>query len=79
VPVYKKEHALWNQVAKENPDQPDKYIITGYKEVVMETVVTYVFPPHAPANGRYVKAYKEWSNFKGKRVVIDRCGVRKQS
>jgi hypothetical protein len=75
VPVYKKEHALWNQVAKENPDQPDKYIITGYKEApVMEPSTNMFFPRMHSKREDHVKAYKEWSNFKGKRVVIDRCG-----
>lgn len=75
VPVYKKNQALWNQVAKENPDQPDQYIISGYKEVpVMEPATNMLFPRMHSKREDHVKAYKEWSDFKGKPVVIDRCG-----
>ncbi|NLT03934.1 MAG: DUF2723 domain-containing protein [Bacteroidales bacterium] len=75
VPVYKKKQTLWNQVVKENPDQPDQYFISGYKEVpVMEPATNMLFPRMHSKREDHVKAYKEWSNFKGKPVVIDRCG-----
>lgn len=75
VPVYKKGHALWNQVAKQNPYEPDRYVITGYKErPVMAASTNMVFPRMHSKRDDHVRAYKEWSNFKGKPVVIDRCG-----
>lgn len=75
VPVYKKEGPLWNKIAKENPDQRDKYIISGYKEVpAMEEACNMFFPRMHSKRADHVGAYKEWSKFKGTPVVIDRCG-----
>jgi hypothetical protein len=75
VPVYDKKGALWNQIAKEKPDEKDKYIISGYKEVpAMEESCNMFFPRMHSKREDHVRAYKEWSNFKGTPVVLDRCG-----
>lgn len=75
IPVYNKKNALWNKVVKTDPDQKDKYIVTGYKtEPVMDPATCMLFPRMHSSQDTHVEAYKEWTNFKGKPVVIDRCG-----
>ncbi len=75
IPVYNKGYALWNQIAKTSPDQKDKYIISGYKQdPEMEPATCMIFPRMHSNQESHIAAYKEWSNFKGTPVVIDRCG-----
>ena len=75
VPVYNKKGALWNQIAKKNPNEKDKYIITGYKEVpAMADACNMFFPRMHSKRPDHVEQYKSWSKFKGEPVVLDRCG-----
>lgn len=75
VPVYDRKGALWNQKAKESPDERDAYIITGYKEVPrMNSECNMLFPRMHSKNADHIEAYKLWSGFTGEPVVVDRCG-----
>lgn len=75
VPVYKKGYALWNKIPKTSPNQKDKYIISGYKQDPEMDPATCMFFPRMYSNQEsHIAAYKEWSNFKGTPVVLDRCG-----
>jgi len=75
VPVYDKGGAIWNQKTKENPEEKDKYVITGYKEVPsMIPECDMFFPRMYSKREDHVEAYKNWSDFKGTPVTIDRCG-----
>jgi len=75
VPVYDKGEALWNKVAKKNPTDKDRYIISGYKEEpVMDEACNTFFPRMYSNKQDHIQAYKEWSKFKGTPVTINRCG-----
>jgi hypothetical protein len=75
VPVYNKKGPLWNEVAKNNPNEKDKYVITGYKEEpAMVDECNMFFPRMYSKRPEHLEAYKNWSNFHGQPVVIDRCG-----
>lgn len=75
VPVYDKKGKLWNEKAKNSPDEKDKYIVTGYKEVPsMLEECNMFFPRMHSKRPEHLEQYKMWSDFKGKPVVIDRCG-----
>lgn len=75
IPVYDKKGKLWNEVAKKNPNEKDKYIVTGYKESPsMVKECNMLFPRMHSKRPEHIEQYKVWSNFKGKPVVIDRCG-----
>ncbi len=74
-PIYKKGGALWNQKAKKSSDEKDAYIISGYKETpIMNSECNMFFPRMYSKRADHVEAYKMWSNFKGEKVTIDRCG-----
>jgi len=74
-PVYNKGYAIWNQIAKTSSEQKDKYIISGYKQDPEMAPATCMFFTRMHSNQEsHIAAYKEWSNFKGTPVVVDRCG-----
>lgn len=64
-----KGNAIWDKSLKTNPDEKDKYILTGYKEdYVFNPDLNTLFPRMYSKDARHVEAYKEWTNFEGKPV-----------
>ena len=75
VPVYKKGGPIWSPKAKKNADEKDVYQLTGYKEIpVMNSECNMFFPRMYSKNPDHLQSYKMWSNFKGERVTVNRCG-----
>jgi hypothetical protein len=75
VPVYKKSGPIWNEKAKDAPDEKDKYVITGYNEKPeMVEECNMFFPRMYSRSPNDIEAYKMWSNFKGQTVTLDNCG-----
>jgi hypothetical protein len=75
VPVYKKKGILWNKIASDDPKVKDKYVNCGYQEEpVMDGACSTLFPRMYSKRPDHISAYKEWSDFKGTPVVVNRCG-----
>ena len=70
-PVLKDDGPVWTQIAKRDPSEKDKYFVSKRKEqYVYADELNTLFPRMYSADSRHVEAYKDWSNFKGKRVKI---------
>ena len=61
---------IYTKVVKTNPDDPDRYFISGYKEKY-EYDYTVFFPRMYSKQGNHVEGYKQWSNFKGEKVRVN--------
>ena len=62
---------VWTQIAKRDPAEKDKYFISKRKEKYLYVdELNTLFPRMYSQDPRHVEAYKEWSNFKGKRVRV---------
>ena len=75
VPVYKKGAPLWFPKAKKDASEKDVYEMKGYKNIpVMNSETSMFFPRMYSKRADHVEAYKMWSNFKGQRVSVNKCG-----
>ena len=66
-PATKDSGPVWTQIAKSDPEEKDRYFVSRRKEsyVYPEELCT-VFP--RMYSREHTEAYKQWTNFKGKRV-----------
>ncbi|MDR0507656.1 MAG: DUF2723 domain-containing protein [Dysgonamonadaceae bacterium] len=71
VPVMKDNGPVWAQIAKKDSSEKDRYFVAHRKEraVYVDELNTF-FPRMYSTDARHVQAYKEWCNFKGKRVKV---------
>ncbi|MDO5572078.1 MAG: DUF2723 domain-containing protein [Bacteroidales bacterium] len=71
----KQGEPIYAKVVKENDSQPDKYVISGYKEnFIYNPELDMLFPRMYSKTEPHVSAYKEWTNFKGKPVKVFKDG-----
>lgn len=62
---------IWSQIPKKDPSEKDRYYESGRKlSPIYVDELNMLFPRMHSNIPRHVQAYKEWSNFKGKRVRI---------
>jgi hypothetical protein len=66
-PATKDNGPVWTQIAKNDPEEKDRYFVSRRKEsyVYPEELCT-IFP--RMYSKEHADAYKQWTNFKGKRV-----------
>ncbi|MCC8146398.1 MAG: DUF2723 domain-containing protein [Bacteroidales bacterium] len=63
---------IWTKIPKRDPSEKDKYYESGRKiSPVYIDELNMLFPRMHSDDPRHVQAYKEWSNFKGKRVRVN--------
>ena len=77
VPETKQGGAQYAPKPKTNPNDPDEYIVTGYKmNYVTDEKFNMLFPRMYSSQDSHVKAYKEWAKIKGNKVSYETCGQR---
>ena len=76
VPRPKYANDVWQQKVKDTPDEKDRYINTGKRQVGYETDSRFnmLFPRMYSSQPQHVRAYEEWGNITGTRISVDRCG-----
>ena len=68
-PVTKEGPALYAKKVKENPDEPDAYIMTGHKKSYeMTPELNMLFPRIYSSDPSHKQAYADWIGFRGKPV-----------
>ena len=60
---------VWTQIAKRDSSEKDKYFVSKRKEQYVYELNT-LFPRMYSQDPRHIEAYKDWSDFKGKRVRV---------
>lgn len=69
--IMDKGHAIWRRVVKNNPEEKDKYVVSGYVERLRyQPEMCMLFPRMYSPTPAHVSAYKEWTNFSGRPVVV---------
>jgi len=69
--VYTDKGPVWAQIPKKDPSERDRYYeVDRKKSPVYVDELNTLFPRMYSSTGSHVQGYKEWSNFKGKRVRI---------
>ncbi len=69
--VTKDQGPIWSQIPKREESEKDRYYESGRKkQYVYVDDLNMLFPRMHSSDAHHVQAYKEWSNFKGKRVRI---------
>lgn len=80
VPVYKEGAPTYARNIKKDPNEKDKYIVSGHKSTpVYQPELCMLFPrmySSAEEMG-HVSEYKRWSNFEGTPVTVNTCGETK--
>jgi hypothetical protein len=69
--VSKDKETVWTQIAKKDSSEKDKYDGSETKkqyEYVDE--LNMLFPRIYSSDSRHIQAYKDWTNFKGRRVEV---------
>ncbi|KAA6302632.1 MAG: hypothetical protein EZS26_001139 [Candidatus Ordinivivax streblomastigis] len=66
------EGPIWSQIPKKDPSEKDHYYESDRKKhlVYMDELNT-LFPRMYSSDQNHIAGYKEWSNFKGKRVRVE--------
>ncbi|MDR2843707.1 MAG: DUF2723 domain-containing protein [Candidatus Symbiothrix sp.] len=66
------EGPIWSQIPKKDPSEKDRYYESDRKKhlVYMDELNT-LFPRMYSSDQNHIAGYKEWSNFKGKRVRVE--------
>ena len=71
----KKGEPIYAKIVKSNPEESDKYVISGYKENYVYTPeLNMLMPRMHSKQDSHIQGYKFWSNFKGKPVTIFQNG-----
>lgn len=74
-PKSKVGSAIWRKEIKSNPNEKDKYIVTGYKEdYIYNSELDMLFPRMYSRSQSHINAYKQWSDYKGTPVRVDSSG-----
>ncbi|MDD4636727.1 MAG: hypothetical protein PHV66_03855, partial [Bacteroidales bacterium] len=80
VPVYKEGAPTYARDIKKDPNEKDRYIVSGHKSTpVYQPELCMLFPrmySSAEEMG-HVSEYKRWSNFEGTPVTVNNCGETK--
>lgn len=75
VPETKQGGAQYAPKIKDNANEPDEYIVTGYKTTyITDEKFNMLFPRMYSSQDNHVNAYKEWANVKGEKVSYETCG-----
>lgn len=75
IPKYKTGAASYAPVPKTDPDEKDRYFVTGHKlNYIMDDRFNMFFPRMYSPNPNHVEAYKAWGEVKGRRVRFEYCG-----
>ncbi|MEG2163188.1 MAG: DUF2723 domain-containing protein [Bacteroidales bacterium] len=70
---------IWRRAIKTDKNQLDKYVITDHKkDYKYIPELNMLFPRMYSNLSQHVEAYKEWSDFKGKSVIINTNGEHKK-
>jgi hypothetical protein len=70
-PVTNDGGPIWSQIPKRDESEKDQYYESGRKkEYVYIDELNTLFPRMYSSDPRHIQGYKEWSNFKGKRVKV---------
>lgn len=78
IPVESVGHAQYAPAPKENPEDKDHYMITGYKtSYKYRKEFMMLFPRMYSGQDTHISAYKQWGEVKGRRVKYDYCGQQK--
>ena len=64
LPVYEEGPAEYSKVAKANPSEPDKYIVTGHKRSAVTTPELNMLFPRM-YSGAHAAAYRDWTGMTG--------------
>ncbi len=71
-PVVERGKAIWRREVKQNENDRDRYIITGYNERYQyQPEMNMLFPRMYSDKATHISAYKEWSGFKGHPVRVN--------
>lgn len=67
---------IYSKIVKSDPSEKDRYYISGYKEdYVYNPELNMLFPRmYSKADSRHIAAYKEWSDFTGRKVRVNQNG-----
>lgn len=78
VPKTKQGTAQYAPKPKTNENEPDQYIITGYKtKYVTDKKFNMLFPRMYSSQASHVQAYEDWAEVKGQKISYESCGQRK--
>ncbi|MBR5532963.1 MAG: DUF2723 domain-containing protein [Bacteroidales bacterium] len=70
--------AIWKRAIKNNENEPDKYVVTDHKkDYVYQPELNMLFPRMYSNQSHHIEAYKQWSNYKGKKVKTSKGYVTK--
>jgi tetratricopeptide (TPR) repeat protein/MFS family permease len=65
------EGPIWSQIPKRDASEKDRYYVSDRKKhYIYVDELNTLFPRMFSADARHIQGYKEWSNFKGKRVRV---------
>ncbi|MDR2805013.1 MAG: DUF2723 domain-containing protein [Dysgonamonadaceae bacterium] len=65
------EGPIWGQIAKHDPSESDRYYeVDRKKRYVYLDELNTLFPRMYSSTDNHIQGYKEWSNFKGRRVRV---------
>ena len=66
---------VWKRIVKENPNEKDRYFISGYNSKINYVDETLMFFPRMfSPTPRHIEAYKMWGNITGETVRYNRAG-----
>ncbi len=68
--VVKEGAPIYTKEVKQNPDDPDRYFVSGHKEKY-EYNYTVLFPRMYSKQANHIQGYKEWCDFKGEKKNVD--------
>ncbi|MDE7471536.1 MAG: DUF2723 domain-containing protein, partial [Paramuribaculum sp.] len=79
VPIIDEGEAMYAKAVKENPEDPDKYVMTGHKkDYKMTPELNMLFPRIYSSADEHRTAYRDWVNFTGTpveaTVIVDTDG-----
>ncbi len=78
VPVEKQGSAQYAPKIKENANEKDEYIVTGYKtSYEMNSKFNMLFPRMYSSQAHHVSAYETWGKVKGHKISYEHCGQTK--
>jgi hypothetical protein len=67
----KDEGPVWSQIPKKDASEKDRYYVSDRKKhYIYVDELNTLFPRMYSSDARHIQGYKEWSNFKGKRVKV---------
>jgi len=75
VPAIDTVKTLWTLQEKMNPNDKDRYIVSGVKEdYVYDDKFCTIFPRMFSTQESHISAYKDWGEITGKEITYNTCG-----